>query len=390
MTIKSQNGNRDRRVALVHCENYDPAVVSAAVARGLSLLGGVESFFKLNETLLLKPNLLLGDSPERGSTTHPAIFRAVIEQFQRAGAHLVYGDSPGFGSPTGAVRVSGLLEVADAFGVPLADFTTGEDVPFSEGQLMKQFHLAAGVRSADGLINLPKFKTHGLMRLTGAVKNLFGCLPGVQKAGFHARLPDEYRFGEMLVDLAELISPRLHIMDGVVAMEGNGPRNGQHRTMAVLLFSTNPYVLDHVMAQMAALDPQLLQTLRIAQKRGLYTPEQIQVLGDPLSMFIQPNFVVNRDRTSTTGKPGFWMTYFKNWVTPRPVIDSDQCSYCGRCVRVCPATPKALAFQNGCSQSPDYDYDACIRCYCCQEMCPENAISIQTPALGRLVAHIRG
>ncbi len=166
---------------------------------------------------------------------------------------LQYGDSPGFGPVASAVRGAGLADVAEANSVELADFANGVDIHNPFGNLIKSFNLAKGVLAADGVINLPKFKTHALTRLTGAVKNHFGCLPGVQKAGFHARLSNEFEFSEMLVDLTELVGSRLHIMDGVVGMEGNGPRNGVTRKVGVVLISANPHALDYVVARIMAL-----------------------------------------------------------------------------------------------------------------------------------------
>jgi len=383
----SSSSRLDHRVALVGCENY--ADVSDALMVGINLLGGVQSLTSKNEKLLLKPNVLLGDNPDRGSTTHPAFFEGVAKLFSSADGDLFYGDSPGFGSPQSAIRTSGLKAAADSLGMELADFVNGEDVPYPQGKLMKQFHLAKGLLEVDGIINLPKFKTHGLTRLTGAVKNLFGCLPGVQKAGLHARLQEENRFAEMLVDLAAFISPRLHIMDGVMGMEGNGPRNGRLRSVGVILFSTNPHALDHCVARIMNLYPSLVPTLKVAQDRGYYQPEKIQILGDPLETFVINDFDVNRSRISTTGPQGFYMDVFKNWITPRPVIDADKCTHCGRCVSVCPVVPKALQFSDGRKSPPRHDYDRCIRCYCCQEMCPEEAVSIETPPLGRLFNKIR-
>jgi uncharacterized protein (DUF362 family)/NAD-dependent dihydropyrimidine dehydrogenase PreA subunit len=368
--------------------DYDQ--IEPAIARGLDLLGGPLAFASAGETLLLKPNLLLGDRAERGSTTNPAVFRAAAELFQASGARLIYGDSPGFGSPEGAVRASGLSAIAAELGMTLADFVNGVDTPNPDGKLEKRFRIAQGLGAADGVINLPKFKTHGVTRLTGAVKNLFGCLPGVQKSGFHTRLQDEFRFGQMLVDLAELISPRLHIMDGVIGMEGNGPRNGTLRQVGVVLISANPHALDHCVARIMDLDPDLVPTLRAARERRLYDPGQIETLGDPLEAFILPDYDVNRSKASTTGQSGFWLNLVKNAITPHPVIDPEKCTRCGRCVRVCPATPKAVGFDNGRSQSPSYTYRHCIRCYCCQEMCPEEAIFIERPVLGRLLDRVRG
>jgi uncharacterized protein (DUF362 family)/NAD-dependent dihydropyrimidine dehydrogenase PreA subunit len=387
MTTVDPGHDSDHRVALVKCESYEE--VLPAVTYGVALLGGVERFCTAGESLLLKPNLLVGDRPEHGTTTHPAVFEAVVKVFKSAGARLSYGDSPGFGPLPVTVKLAGLESIADQLGVKLADFGTMVDTPNPNGILLKQFQLAKSLSEVDGVINLPKFKTHGLTRLTGAVKNQFGCLPGMQKSAFHARLPDEFQFAQMLVDLSELIHPRLHIMDGIMGMEGNGPRNGRMREVGAILLSTNPHALDYCVAGIMNLDPDLVPTLKVAQDHGLLHPEQITTLGDPLEAFIINDFDANRSKGSTTGTQGFYMPILKQWVTPRPVIDSEKCTHCGRCVSICPVTPKALQFLNGKQQPPQYNYQRCIRCYCCQEMCPDEAIRIKTPLLGKLVRELK-
>ena len=377
------------QVALVRCQTYDEEQVFAAVGRGMSLLGGAGRFVRPEEKILLKPNLLVGSPPEKAVTTHPAVFQAVARHLQAAGAQLSYGDSPGFQfRPGGAARRSGLAAVAAQLDIPLADFGAGQTVSFPDGKLIKQFTIANGVLAADGLVSLPKFKTHGLTRLTGAIKNQFGCIPGMLKGEFHARMPDLNRFSQMLVDLNRLLRPRLYVMDGILAMEGNGPRNGNPRPMSVLLFSSDPVALDAAACQMINLDPALTPPITWGEKWELGRYSQMEFLGDPLESFVAHDFVVNRRRGSTTGKQRGWMSRLMNsWVVPRPVLEPANCTRCGTCVQVCPVTPKAIDFrgENGREQPPSYNYNLCIRCYCCQEMCPENAISIETPLLGRLI-----
>ncbi|MCD4671221.1 MAG: DUF362 domain-containing protein, partial [Anaerolineaceae bacterium] len=254
------------RVALVRCNHYEQDAVNEAVGCGLTLLGGPQAFFKPGEHLLLKPNLLAADPPEKNTATHPAVFQAVARHLQEAGARLSYGDSPAAHRPLTAARKAGIADAAEALNIPLADFTSGKTVSFPEGNLIKQFTIAQDVLAADGIINICKMKTHALTRLTGAVKNMFGCIPGVLKAEFHARLQNEDLFSQMLLDLNRLLPPRLNVMDGIIGMEGNGPRNGSPRPVHVLLFSTDPVALDATAARIMNLDPDLVPTLAWAKK----------------------------------------------------------------------------------------------------------------------------
>ena len=375
-------------VALVRCDRYDDAAVQAAVDRGLALLGGADRFCRPGERLVLKPNLLVASSPDKAVTTHPAVFRAVGRAFQAAGAELSYGDSPGVElRPGGAAQRAGIAAAAGELGIPMADFMAGEMVSFPEGKLIKQFTLARGALEADGLISLPKLKTHGLTRLTGAIKNQFGCIPGLLKPEFHVRLSDLQRFSQMLVDLNRLLRPRLAVMDGIVAMEGNGPRGGTPRPMSVLLFSADLVALDAVVCRLVDLDPTMVAPIVWGQEWGLGNAQEIELVGDPLESFFTPDFGVNRRRGSTTGSSRSVPRLIKNWIVPRPTIVPENCTRCGTCVQMCPVTPKAIDFrgQNGRQEPPSYNYRQCIRCYCCQEMCPEQAIEIETPLLGRLI-----
>jgi uncharacterized protein (DUF362 family)/Pyruvate/2-oxoacid:ferredoxin oxidoreductase delta subunit len=374
------------KVALVKCTTYDNNDVLKAVRNGLDLLGGVSAFVKPGDKIVLKPNVLIGTSPDNGVTTHTAVFRAAAGLFKETGAVVSYGDSPAFGKCEGNSKRAGLKQVGDELGLKLADFDSGKEVSHKDALLVKKFVIANGVLEADGLVSLPRLKTHGFMLFTGAVKNQFGCIPGLLKSQYHVKLPDPYDFATMLVDLNTLIKPRLYILDGITAMEGNGPRSGQPKQLNVLLFSSDPIALDATACRIINLNPAVVPTSRPgeAARLGFYHAENIELVGGDIDSFFDPSFAVNRTPPAhiTSGR---FRTFMKNRITQRPVIDKSRCDLCGVCVNMCPVRPKAVDWHKGDrSQPPRHNYDRCIRCYCCQETCPDGAILIETPTLGRL------
>jgi uncharacterized protein (DUF362 family)/NAD-dependent dihydropyrimidine dehydrogenase PreA subunit len=379
--------NYSSKVALIGCSTYDETSIFSAVQRGIELLGGMGSFIKPGERIVLKPNVLVGDLPEKLISPHPLVFKAVASLAKVVTSNLSYGDSPGFGKPSTQMRRPGLGKIAGELGIPLADFENGREVQFKESPFIKHFTLATGVLDADGLISIGKLKAHQLTRITGAVKNQFGCVPGPLKAEFHIKLPDALDFAKMLVCLNLYIRPRLFILDGIMAMEGNGPRNGDPVKMNVLLFPTDPIALDAVVCRLIDLDPQFVPTMKPGRDWGLgtYLPEEIELVGDPIEQYINKSFNVVRAPVRPVTKSTF-TPMIKNLISPRPVIDPGLCNRCGTCVKVCPATPKAVDWHDGDkTKPPSYKYERCIRCFCCQELCPDRAVLVETPFLGRLL-----
>ncbi|MGD0725864.1 MAG: DUF362 domain-containing protein [Spirochaetia bacterium] len=372
------------RVALIRCDGYDESSVFSAVSQGIELLGGLSRFAAPEETILLKPNVLVGDDPGKLVSPHPSVVRAVAKLLRERTSRLTYGDSPSFGRPEPALRKSGLAAAAEESGALPADFTNGRDVSFPASPFTRRFFLAQGVLSCDGIVSIAKLKSHAFMRMTGAVKNQFGCVAGMSKTSFHLKLQDPADFGRMLTALTLCLKPRLYVMDGIVAMQGNGPRGGEPCPMKVLLFSEDPVALDAVMCRLVALDPSALLTNPPGRQWGLGThlAEEIEIVGDHLQSLVNGDFVVNRAVVRKQLPPAV-ASIVNAWVAPRPVIDKKRCSRCGTCIEVCPVTPKAVDWREGSrTLPPRHSYERCIRCYCCQEVCPEKAISVRKGLFG--------
>lgn len=381
------------KVALVPLDTYEQERVNEAVQKGVKLLGGIERFVSPDEKVLLKPNLLARALPQRAITTHPAVYAAVAKLLREAGyQHLSYGDSPGSPTttPEKAADTCGISTVADKYGVMAADFANGSVVSFPEGHTARSFYLCRGVQEADAIISLCKMKTHALERITGAVKNLYGCVCGVNKATGHASYPSSEIFADMLCDMHRCLKPRLHIMDGVTAMEGNGPTSGTPVAMNVLLFSADPVALDSVFAALIDLDPATVPTCVSGAREGIgeMNADRIEVLtpNGPMSVkqarehWGKPDFDVFRGQM----KKGllFKVMPLLPFLQNRPKVNRAKCVACGVCQEACPVPEKAVHSGNG--QKAVYDYKKCIRCYCCQEMCPAKAIQVYRHPVVRL------
>jgi uncharacterized protein (DUF362 family)/Pyruvate/2-oxoacid:ferredoxin oxidoreductase delta subunit len=375
------------RVILVACPDYDRERVQVAVHVGLGLLGIKELLGKgvsSGKPLLLKPNLLLPAASEKGVTTHPAVFSGVARVLQKEGAKLVFGDSPnGIFKPQVAARRCGLMEEAEALGIPLVDFESGEDTHYPGGVQNKRFFVARGVLEAGGIVSLPRLKTHSFTVMTGALKNIFGVVPGGRKAEFHIKHPDVEGFSRMIADLNGLVRSDLIVMDAIKAMQGNGPGSGDLVDVGLLIFSDDPVAVDAIGCRIMNIDPMSVPLVRLAHEMGLgnANPETIECSGEHLGAYVKRGFVIPT-RAPTKAVPRFVFKVAKDLVVPKPVIDPAKCIKCGDCVKTCPTTPKSLSQEKG--AVPRYNYSTCIRCYCCQETCPQGAISVKPALLGRL------
>jgi ferredoxin len=215
---------------------------------------------------------------------------------------------------------------------------------------------------------------------TGAVKNLFGCIPGLEKAQYHLKVPDRDAFGSMLVDLMLACKPKLAIMDAVVGMEGEGPAGGTPRQVGAILASADSVALDVIAASMAGLTPGEVYTNKAAAKRGLgpASAAEVEVIGVDWSQLAPADFALPaRDLSSRL--PGWLGKRLRGWTTARPMLARPgECTRCKKCEENCPVS----AIRVG-GNGPVFDHSACIRCYCCQELCPPQAIGLTTPPIAR-------
>lgn len=372
------------------CEDYEEEKIYRLLRKGMEVLGGVSAFIGKEEKILLKPNLLKKAEVEKAVITHPAVVGAFARFLREEGyANIVLADSCGHGSTNQVIRGTGMDTCLEKYKIPAIDYTKGISVDYPEGIQAKEFVLPKELLEADCVISLCKMKTHALERITGAVKNSYGFVYGRNKAIGHTKYPSADGFARMLVDLNQYVKPRLYIMDGIVAMEGNGPGSGDPVPMKVMLLSADPVALDSVFARLVYLKPELVPTNYHGEKMGLgdWREENIQVIvadeegiressmEELVSQFGKPDFHVDRTQVRTN----IWTRMAKalNLFQKKPYIEEDKCVRCGICVNSCPVPGKAVDFRKGKEQPPVYDYKKCIRCFCCQEMCPKKAIKVK-------------
>ncbi|MGI5899283.1 MAG: DUF362 domain-containing protein [Christensenellales bacterium] len=369
------------KVALKRCDEYSIDDISKALDEAIKLLGGMEQFAGAGERVLVKPNLLMPCSPEKAATTHPEVVRAVLRLVKSAGAQAVIGECPGgIFSPSYLKLVysqCGITKVAREEGCEIIfDFTeTAVEQPLAV--IEKWPIIASFYREYDRIINIAKLKTHGFMGYSGAVKNMFGAVPGVHKAQYHLKYPEKSDFAAAIVDIYEAVRPSLCIVDGIIAMEGDGPSGGVPRKIGALVAGGNGHGVDLACAKMVGIDPASLPILNEALARGLLQRDELKVLGDefaPLKDFLPPKNL----KSDMSFSSGALMRLIGKVSKSYPKFIYAKCTGCAICARNCP--PKAItmsAVAKFSGKRPFLDKKLCINCLCCHELCPSLAIDIK-------------
>ena len=376
------------KVSIVRCPEYNEAY--DAVRKSLDLIGGIEKFVKPGDKVVLKPNLVSKKKPEASVTTHPEILKAVVKLVEEAGGIVTVAESPG--GPYNAALLKGLYsgcgiaEAVSGTGAILNYDTAFEEASYPDGITMKNFPIIKPILEADVIISLPKLKTHSMTSYSGAVKNLFGVVPGTYKAELHFRLDDRAAFCSMLVDLCQCVKPTLAVMDGVWGMEGNGPTNGERRHIGVVMASANLHALDYAACRLIDYSPDEVDTVAEAARRGLFDPNKTEIVGEELSSLIIRDYVKPESHFNllkSVSLPPKLNSLVVNMLASRPEISYKECVSCGECARCCP--PKVIDMASG---KPVIDRKGCIKCFCCQELCPKGAVKIKRPLMNRFMIKI--
>ncbi|MBI5235153.1 MAG: DUF362 domain-containing protein [Deltaproteobacteria bacterium] len=374
------------KVSITRCPDYEKAALKRTLEEAVGLLGGIRSFVKPGEKILIKPNLLAAKEAGSAVTTHPAVIAAVIDMVKAAGAEPFVGDSPALGSAAKVAERCGIMRVCLEANAPIVDLKTPVVVDNPAGHRFKRLEVSKETLNADGIINVGKLKTHVQTYLTLGVKNTFGCVPGKLKAQWHLSAGiDTAAFADMLLDLHLFLAPRLNIIDGITAMEGNGPSAGAPRQIGLLFASPDAVAMDTAITLALGARPKDVPILEAARRRGI---EQVKddgfdVCGVPLHEARVKGFKFPPLVSVNFGAslPYFIDKRLRRALTSRPRVDHKKCTLCGVCVDVCP--PSIMDK----STKLSIDYDRCIRCYCCGEICPRGAI---TPVDGWLKKIIPG
>jgi uncharacterized protein (DUF362 family)/NAD-dependent dihydropyrimidine dehydrogenase PreA subunit len=349
-------------------------ITPASYARAAEAIDRVFNDFPveiMGKRVLIKPNVLRATRAEEAVVTHPAVLKAVVDRVAgMAPASLVVGDNPGlfsYGANEEAFRTTGLMEAAGQYYRNIGLDAVAR--PFNP-RFMKSVNLSRAVLEADVVISLPKFKTHGLTVLTGAIKNSYGYLPGAQKARLHRIAGSAEPFHDLIVEVFRLRVPDLFIVDAVVGMEGNGPASPDLREIGKIIAGDNAVAVDAVMARMMGLDPGKLRFLQQAQEAGLgdYDLAGIDIVGDLEPI---PDFKVPPMGGEALLDNEVIQEAIRSKTVLRPKADPETCTLCGTCVDHCPVSALTMT-----DRVPEVDPDTCIACFCCQEMCPEKAITL--------------
>lgn len=375
-------------VAVVRCKTYDVEAVKPALEEAVNAVNGLD-FVMPGMKIIIKPNLVSFKKPDAAATTHPALLEALVEMLLARGADVTIGDSPGgpHSLPLlNRVYAATGMNRLEKLGAKLNRNMNEKTVDFPEGKVLKNFTYTEYLDEADAIIDFCKLKSHGMLGMSAAVKNLFGTIPGLKKPEVHYKFQNDAEFADMLVDLNEYFKPRLAICDAVVGMEGNGPTAGTPRQIGAIIASKSTYYADVVGAELIGMNIDGLPTLQAAYERGFApaSSKNLRVYGDIRALTVD-DFKAPPVRGLSFMRKGNVLHFIsKAALEHKPTLKKRLCIGCGECARMCPA--KAIEMKN---KKPHINREKCIRCFCCQEFCPRAAMVAHRPLAAKVLNKLK-
>ncbi|MCD6434803.1 MAG: DUF362 domain-containing protein [Clostridiales bacterium] len=379
------------KVSLQKCDDYNLDVIKKVLIKSIDDLGGLEEYISPGEKVLLKVNLLMKKRPEEAVTTHPIFVKALAEILSEFGADVLVGDSPG--GPFNEKALRGIYKscgydiVSDKDKNIKLNYNINQiTVHRDDLYLLKRIEVIEILEKVDKVISVSKLKTHGMTVFTGAVKNMFGTVPGISKAEYHFKMPKIKDFTNMLVDVCKNADPVLSFMDGIVGMEGAGPSAGNPIKIGAILVSNSPYHLDVVATKLVGINPMEVPTIERTIERNMVKKDYVDIEMTGLELNDFPKISIKKPKgggiSFLDGKlPSFISKPIINLLSAKPIFDYDICVKCGECERACPANAIVID-----QEGPKVDYDKCIRCFCCQELCPYKAVKIyRNPIIHKII-----
>lgn len=393
------------KVSVANCNSYVPEILDPALEDCLKALNCFKDIIKPGKKILIKPNLLSPSNPEKAITTHPMFVEAVVKKIVEITGqpeNITLADScvPILPHTKNGLKklyeTTGMINLPQRTGIILNYDNRSTKISFADGVSVKQIDAINSVSAADIIINIPKLKTHNLTVTTGAVKNMFGIIPGMAKPGFHTRFFDVSMFCNLLIDIACAAKPQLTIMDAVLGMEGDGPGNGgTPRKTNLILASIDPFALDNIASNIMGLSEDENPVLFEAKKRKISGAfiENIDLLGGSLSEFKINGFKLphaTRKEISSNIITNTIKRFARNSLNPYPKIDRKKCTggSCKTCKKICPQS--AISDSAKDKDALIFDYNKCSRCFCCSEACPEGAIENKYTFMGNIMINKYG
>ena len=373
-------------MSIVRAGDYDLTQLVKAVESSVDLVGGLETIVKPGDRVFVKINHLPPPSPpERGIVTHPVFAEAVIHLLKKAGAVITVGDDIDM-SPVDGFGMSGFRPMCERNGVRLLSLREdGFIARKCDGYLLNEVYVSRTAAEADLVINLPKLKTHSLTVFTGGVKNMYGTIPASLRRRFHGEYTDADDFARMLTDIYSTIRPQLTLMDGIMAMEGEGPSGGSLRKTGIILASRDAVALDAVATRIIGMDPMDIATTRYAHEYGLGVGalDSIEVVGESIETVAITGFKrpASATRVLLRRIPTPLSRFAVRQFSFRPYVLEQKCTACAECTMACPTGAIAIH-----GKTAFIDRSTCIECMCCHEVCRYDAIVIKKPPISSTIS----